>query len=336
MVGAWESRVGRELACRSVGIPPRSFRQRLQRERGELAAQPSRATGLARKPPPSKLSTQEEDQVVEHLCSERFCDVGVAEAWATLLDEGTYICSLRTMHRVLKDRGLSGERRQSGQRGHHPKPRVVASAPNMVWVWDITRIPGPHKGAWFYLYSVMDLWSRMTVGWTVSTEETSEVAEELMKVTARRQGVRRHELIIHSDRGAQMTAGNIAELYDSLGVRRSLSRPRVSNDNPHAEAQFKTLKYRPDWLARFDTVQDVVEHCDKFFGWYNHKHHHSGIGLVTPAQRHAGNGQLVDRLRQEVLDAAFESHPERFPNGRPKPPHQPSLVWINPPKKHSK
>ena len=296
---------------------------------------PSRATGQPPKPHPAKLTEEEENLVVEYLCSERFCDVGVAEAWATLLDEGIYICSLRTMHRVLKDRGLSGERRQSGGRDRHPKPRVVASAPNMVWCWDITRIPGPSKGTWFYLYSVMDLWSRKVVGWTVADVETDEIAERLMAVTIEREGVVEHQLTIHSDRGAQMTAGNMSNLYDSLGVRRSLSRPRVSNGNPHSEAQFKTLKYRADWPDRFDTIDQVIDHCEDFFAWYNYEHHHSGIGMVTPVERHAGNGDLINRQRQKVLDAAYEAHPIRFPKGRPSPPKQPSLVWINPPTRHS-
>ena len=269
------------------------------------------------------------------LCSPRFCDVGVAEAWATLLDEGTYICSLRTMHRVLADQGLSGQRRQGAARDRAPKPRVVATAANEVWVWDISRLPGPGKGHWFYLYTIWDLWSRMTVGWTVNTEETAEVARQLINTTARRQNIEPKQLTIHSDRGTQMTAGTITELYDTLGVRRSLSRPRVSNDNPHAEAGFKTLKYRPDWPGTFETVEDADRHCEQFFEWYNHDHHHTGIGLVTPAQRHAGNGALIDTRRQVVLDKAYAAHPERFPNGRPKPPKQPATVWINPPEQHT-
>lgn len=273
--------------------------------------------------------------MVEYLCSERFCDVGVAEAWATLLDEGVYICSLRTMHRVLADRGLSGERRQSPARDRAPKPRVVATAPNMVWCWDISRLPGPSKGHWFYLYTIWDLWSRYAPGWTVNTQETAAVAERLISVTVKRQNIDRHQLVIHSDRGAQMTAGTITELYDTLGIRRSLSRPRVSNDNPHAEAGFKTLKYRADWPGHFDNLNAADQHCQQFFNWYNHQHHHTGIGLVTPAQRHTGNGALIDTQRQTVLDQAYEAHPERFPHGRPRPPKQPSIVWINPPERHT-
>ena len=273
--------------------------------------------------------------MVELLCSERFSDVGVAEAWATLLDEGVYLCSLRTMHRILTEQGLSGQRRQGTARDRAPKPRLVATAPNMVWCWDISRIPGAGKGQWFYLYTIWDLWSRMAVGWTVSTEETAAVAEQLIDTTVARQKVDRYQLIMHSDRGAQMTAGTITELYDTLGVQRSLSRPRVSNDNPHAEAGFKTLKYKPDWPGSFDTIDDAMAHCQQFFDWYNHDHHHSGIGLVTPAERHAGNGAIIDRERQAVLDTAYEAHPERFPNGPPKPPKQPSRVWINPPTKHT-
>jgi putative transposase len=185
------------------------------------------------------------------LCSDRFVDGGVWECWATLLDEGIYLCSESTMHRVLRDHVLAGQRRQR-RPGRHPRPRLVATAPNTVWVWDISRLPGPGKGVWFYRYAVWDLWSRKTVGWCVDIVETAEIAEWLMTVTIKREHVDRGQLIIHSDRGAQMTAGTITDLYDMLGIRRSLSRPRVSNDNPHAEAGFKT--YRLDWPAQFATL----------------------------------------------------------------------------------
>ncbi|MBK6311250.1 MAG: transposase family protein [Candidatus Microthrix sp.] len=184
--------------------------------------------------------------MVDTLCSDEFVDVGVDEVFATLLDDGTYLCSPSTMHRILRDRGLSGQRRQANPRKGHHRPRVVATAPNMVWVWDISRIPGPAKGVWFYLYLVMDLWSRKAVGWCVDIEETAAVAEKLIATIAAREGIARHQLEVHSDRGAQMTSGTLAELYDTLGVRRSLSRPRVSNDNPHAEAAFKN---RPTGLT---------------------------------------------------------------------------------------
>jgi putative transposase len=280
-VVAWEPRVGIVLACEAFGVSPRSWRHRAQAERGESRPRVSIAAGGPRRAHPAKLSAGEAGRVVEVLCSERFCDVGVAEAWATLLDEGVYLCSLRTMHRVLAEQGLSGQRRQGQARDRAPKPRVVATAPNMVWCWDISRLPGRTKGVWWYLYTIWDLWSRAVVGWTVNTQESADVANGLISTTAARQRIDRHQLVIHSDRGAQMTAGTITELYDTLGIRRSLSRPRVSNDNPHAEAGFKTLKYRPDWPNQFDTLNDADRHCDRFFNWYNHEHHHTGIGLVT-------------------------------------------------------
>jgi len=201
----------------------------------------------------------------------------------------------------------------------------------MVWVWDISRLPGPSKGSWFYLYAVWDLWSRKTVGWCVDTVETAAIAEKLMTVTAAREHVVRHQLTIHSDRGAQMTAGTITELYDQLGIRRSLSRPRVSNDNPHAEAGFKTLKYRPDWPTRFTSIEHAIAHCEQFFDWYNNEHHHTGIGLLTPADRHAGNGTRIAAARQAVLDDAYQHHPERFPNGPPRPPNNPPACGSTPP-----
>ncbi|MEZ5252702.1 MAG: IS3 family transposase [Microthrixaceae bacterium] len=329
-IDLWAPRVGRDLACCAFGVAPRTWRHHRQKRDGQLAVRPSRATGQPRRDHPAKLSLAEEVAVLEVLCSQRFVDTGVAEVYATLLDEGIYLCSESTMHRILRDRGLAGQRRQRRAQ-NHPKPRVVATAPNMVWVWDISRLPGPAKGTWFYLYAIWDLWSRKTIGWCIDTEETAAIAHKLINVTATREGVDRHQLIIHSDRGAQMTSGTLTELYDQLGIRRSLSRPRVSNDNPHAEAGFKTLKWRPDWPTRFATLHDAIAHCETFFAWYNHQHHHSGIGLLTPADRHAGNGPAINTARQHVLDTAYDTHPERFPNGRPHPPHQPARVWINPP-----
>lgn len=335
-VNEWIPRVGIELACQAFGIPPRTWRYHLQRRTGRLPLRESRASGLVRRTHPAKLSPVEEQAVLDALCEARFVDVGVSECWATLLDEGVYMCSQSTMHRVLRDHDLAGQRRQQSRRDRHARPRLVATAPNMVWVWDISRLPGPSKGIWFYLYAIWDLWSRKTVGWCVDIVETAEIAERLITVTCQREHVVRHQLIIHSDRGAQMTAGTITELYDMLGIRRSLSRPRVSNDNPHAEAGFKTLKYRPDWPARFATIDDAIAHCETFFGWYNNEHHHTGIGLLTPADRHAGNGTRINLARQTVLDSAYQQHPERFPNGHPVPPRQPARVWINPTELHTR
>ncbi|MDA3033210.1 MAG: IS3 family transposase [Actinomycetota bacterium] len=330
-VASWEPRIGRTRACRAFGISDRTWRHHCQGERGDARKRHSRATHGPPKPHPAQLTPDEKDAVVAELCSPRFCDVGVAEAWATLLDEDTYLCSARTMHRVLAERGLTGERRQQPPRDHAAKPRVVATAPNQVWVWDISRLKGPSKGFWFYLYAIWDLWSRKIIGWTINTVETADIAHHLIDVTCGREGVDRFQLIIHSDRGAQMMSVTLTELYDQLGVRRSLSRPRVSNDNPQAEAGFKTLKYRADWPGSFATLADAVAHVEAFVDWYNHDHHHTGIGLVTPADRHAGRGQAIDLARQATLDAAYAKHPERFGYGRPTPPNQPDRVWINPP-----
>ncbi len=330
-INQWAPRVGVELACTAQGVSPRTWRYHEQKRRDELPERPSRATGVARRSHPASLADDEAARVLAVLCEPRFVDVGVTEVYATLLDEGVYLCSESTMHRILRRNGLSGQRRQHEPRYGHPRPRVVATAPNMVWCWDISRLPGPTRGVWFYLYAIWDLWSRKTVGWCVDTAETAEVAHQLITVTAQREHVDRHQLVIHSDRGAQMTSGTLTDLYDALGVRRSLSRPRVSNDNPHAEAGFKTLKYRPDWPARFATIDDATAHCEQFFDWYNNDHHHTGIGLLTPADRHAGNGDRIRAARQNVLDRAYHAHPERFPNGVPSPPRQPARVWINPP-----
>lgn len=331
LIGEWTGRVGVGLACRAFGVPERTWRHHRQRLRGELPVRRSRATGQPRRAHPAKLSEEETARVLAVLCEPRFADSGVTEIWATLLDEGVYLCSESTMHRILREHGLAGQRRQHPGRVGHSRPRVVATAPNMVWCWDITRLRGPARGIWFYLYVIYDLWSRKAVGWCVHPEEHAKTAYRLIEYTARRERVDRHQLIIHSDRGAQMTSGTLTDLYDTLGIRRSLSRPRVSNDNPHAEAGFKTLKYRPDWPEQFDRIDDAVAYCEQFFWWYNVEHHHSGIGLLTPHDRHTGNGHRVHQARQHTLDQAFKAYPERFPNGRPTPPEQPAKVWINPP-----
>ena len=334
LIDTWADRVGVSLAVTAFGVNERTWRHDRQAREGRGRPWVSRSTGEPRREHPAKLSTVEVEAVVEVLCTERFCDVGVGEIYATLLDEGTYLCSPSTMHRVLRERGLAGQRRQR-QAYNHPKPRVVATAPNMVWVWDISRLPGPAKGVWFYLYTIWDLWSRKTTGWCVHETETAAVAKKLFTVALAREHIDRHQLTIHSDRGAQMTAGTITDLYESLGISQSLSRPRVSNDNPHAEAGFKTLKYRPDWPVRFTDLDHAESHCEQFFQWYNYEHHHTGIGMLTPADRHAGNGQQIHRARQATLDTAYTATPQRFPNGRPQPPKQPARVWINPPQTHS-
>ncbi len=328
---AWEPRIGRTQACRAFGIHERPWRHHCQDQRGDARERKSRAREGPPKPHPAKLTEEEKRKVLDVLCSPRFCDVGVTEAWATLLDENTYLCSPRTMHRILAEQDLTGERRQSGTRDKAGRPRVVATAPNQVWCWDITRLAGPSRGVWFYMYVIYDLWSRKIVGWTIDKAETAEVAENLITVTCGWENVAEHQLTIHSDRGAQMTSQTLADLYDVLGVRRSLSRPRVSNDNPHAEAGFKTMKYRSDWPGSYETIEDAMQHCESFVNWYNHEHHHTGIGLLTPADRHAGRGQAISRARQATLDQAFEEYPERFPGGRPVPPLVPERVWINPP-----
>jgi putative transposase len=335
LINDWSDRVGVRKACLAFGVPDRTWRYYNQKQRGEVRVRPSRRRVGPRKPHPGALTKAEEDEVVGLLCSERFCDVGVTEAWITLLDEGVYLCSVSTMHRILRKRGLNGERRQAAGREPKPKPRVVATAPNMVWCWDISRVPGPARGYWFYLYTIYDLWSRYAVGWTVAKSETAEKAEVLINTAVARQKIDRHELIIHSDRGTQMTSATLSDLYENLGIRRSLSRPRTSNDNPHAEAGFKTLKYKSDWPDRFDTLDELKDHCEQFFNWYNYQHHHSGIGLLTPADRHQGNGHLINLQRQTTLNQAYKNHPERFPKGQPEPPYQPQQVWINPPTKHT-
>jgi len=266
------------------------------------------------------------------LCSERFCDLAPAQVYATLLDGGTYLCSETTMYRVLREHDLVGERRRGHRRstGYEP-PRLHASGPNQVWSYDISRLVGPAPRVWFYLYVVLDIFSRKIVAWTIDTEETAAVAKRLIAAGCRRNSIDADQLKLHSDRGTQMTSTTIAELLEDLGVTRSLSRPRTSNDNPYSEANFKTTKYRPDYPARFDTIEQARAWMRDFVDWYNHEHYHSGIGYHHPADVHDHTALAVTTARQAVLDQAFAEHPARFRHRPPTAAPPPTEAWINKP-----
>jgi len=269
--------------------------------------------------------------VLDALHSERFADKAPAVVHAQLLDEDVMLCSVSTMYRVLRASGEVRERRNQRRHPDHPVPRLVASAPNSVWTWDITKIAGPKKWTHFHLYVVLDLYSRVVVAWRLERMEDSTLAKELLEEAYRKQGVQPGQLTVHADRGTSMASKTVAQLFVDLGVNKSHSRPRVSNDNPFSESQFKTLKYRPNYPGRFGSLEDARAHFRRFFSWYEHEHYHSGIAYLTPHQVHYGFAEEVLERRQRVLLAAYKAHPERYVKGPPKAPRVPEKVWINEP-----
>lgn len=267
---------------------------------------------------------------MEVLNCERFCDRAPAQVWATLLDEGTYLASVSTMYRLLRARHQVRERRRITRHPAHLKPELVATGPNQVWSWDITKLAGPYKWSWYQLYVILDVFSRYVVGWLVAPRESARLAEELIAQAIFTQGVGQGELTIHADRGSSMTSKTVTQLLADLGVLQSHSRPHQSNDNPYSEAQFKTLKHFPAFPRRFADISSARAFCGGFFEHYNHEHRHTGIALHTPADVHFGRAEDVRSSRQVVLDAAYAAHPERF-RRRPCAPVLPEAAWINRP-----
>ena len=312
-------RIGKREACAVLGIP----RIRLYRtEKPRSAARTS----------PRALSQPEREAVRQELNSERFQDCAPREVYATLLDEGRYLCSWRSMYRILDEHQEVRERRNQLRHPNYSKPELLATAPNQLWSWDITKLLGPSKWTYYYLYVILDVYSRYVVGWMIAERESAALAEALISQTCLRQGIQRGQLTIHADRGSAMTSKPVALLLADLGVTKTHSRPHVSNDNPYSEAQFKTLKYRPDYPSRFGSQQDARAWANRFFDWYNHEHHHTGLALLTPANVHFHRAQVVLQKRQVVLHAAYTRTPERFVKGAPVPMQVPQAVWINPPK----
>jgi putative transposase len=283
-----------------------------------------------RGPSPRRLSDLERQVVLDVLHSDEFVDQPPPEVYATLLSRGVYHASIRTMYRVLAASGESGERR--AQRGPmtHVKPTLLATAPNQVWTWDITKLRGSLHGVFYCLYAILDLFSRMTVGWLLAERESAALAERLFADTVARHGIEPGSLTVHADRGAAMRSDGLAQLLGSLGVVRSFSRPHVSDDNAFSESQFKTLKYQPDYPERFSSLAHARAWCQEFFGWYNDHHQHSGLALFTPADVFYGRVEEVAVRRQAALDDAYAQHPERFANGPPVVRRPPTSVAINP------
>jgi len=319
---------GIAAACATLGVPRSSlYRARQPEVVAETPAEPT-----VRPAPPRALSQDERSQVRDILNSERFQDQAPREVYAQLLDEEQYLCSWRTMYRVLAEHEEVRERRNQLRHPVYAKPELLATGPNMVWSWDISKLRGPSKGLYYYLYVIIDIFSRYVVAWMIAEVESAELAEQLITEACTKQSVQRAQLTIHADNGGPMVAKSVASLLADLGVVKSHSRPYVSNDNPYSEAQFKTLKYRPEYPERFGSLADARRWARTFFHWYNHKHHHTGLGLLTPAEVHAGRAETVRQKRQAVLQRAFEAHPERFVNGAPHPAPLPEAAWINPPK----
>jgi putative transposase len=302
----------------------------------------SRATFYRRQLPPAPreprprshraLPADERANVLAMLNSDRFADKAPAQVWADLLDDDTHLCSVRTMYRILASSGEVRERRNQLRHPHYAKPELLATAPNQVWSWDITKLKGPEKWTYFYLYVVLDIFSRYVIGWMVAQRESAALGQDVVRTACERQGIERGQLIVHADRGSPMVAKSTALLYADLGVGKSHSRPHVSNDNPFSEAHFKTLKYRPELPERFGSVQDARRQVEPLLRWYNDEHKHSSLALLTPADVHYGRADAIIAARQRALDAAHTAHPERFVRGRPKHPSPPAAAWINPPR----
>ena len=282
-------------------------------------------------PQPRALSLVERKEIKRVLDSDEFVDEAPATVYAKLLDQGTYLGSVSTMYRVLHEHHEVRERRRQATHPAHKKPELIAERPNQIWSWDITKLHGPEKWTYYYLYVILDIFSRYVVGWMLARAEWADLSKRLINDTVAKQGVARDQLTLHSDRGSPMIAKQVVHLLADLGVTKSLSRPHVSNDNPYSESQFRTFKYRPDFPDRFGSYEDARGHCGRFFPWYNDDHRHSGIGLHTPADVHYGRAEAIREQRSVVLLDAYGKHPERFVRQIPAPPALPAVAWINKP-----
>lgn len=312
-------------ACRAFGVPRASW------YRHERPVPVAYGPKQRRASPHRALSVTERANVLETVNSPPFADQAPAEIVATLLDESRYLCSERTMYRILRDHDQVRERRRVLRHPTYQRPELLATRPNEVWTWDITKLKGPVKYVYFQLYVMLDIFSRMVVGWMLADREQDELAGQLISETCERQGIVPDQLSIHADRGTSMTSLHVAALLANLGVTKSHSRPHVSNDNPYSESHFKTMKYRPDFPARFGCLADARAFCRLFFDWYNNVHHHSGIAMLTPADLHAGRGDAILLARNGVMLSAYGQHPNRFVNGKPAVRGTPDAAWINPP-----
>ena len=317
--------VGAAAACRALVIPRASYYRDLLPDKEPVVA-------MVRPSPARALGEEERRIVLAHLHSERFVDQAPHQVYASLLDEGIYCCSIRTMYRLLDNNAEVRERRDQLRHPTYHKHELLATGSNQLWSWDITKLLGPAKWTYFYLYVILDVFSRYVVGWMLAPAESSELATKLIKETILKQEVPPNQLTLHADNGSSMKSKPVAFMLADLGVTKTHSRPHVSDDNPFSESQFKTMKYRPEFPDRFGSLADARAHCQEFFQWYNNEHHHSGIAMLTPYEVHYGLAADVIDNRQRVLTAAFELHPERFVRKPPQHAKLPEAVWINPPK----
>ncbi len=317
------SHVGIMPACEALKVSRASFYRSLN---------PAPSPKTKRPDPPLALSLSERQTVLDELHSQRFQDKAPVQVYAALLDEGRYLCSIRTMQRILAaEHGSVKERRRCVQRPAYVKPELLAVGPNQVWSWDITKLKGPVKWTYFYLYVILDIFSRCVVGWMVAHREQKALAKRLTKQSCLKQRIEPGQLTLHADRGSSMKSKVVAQLLGDLGVTKTHNRPYVSNDNPYSEAQFKTLKYCPQFPQRFGSIQDCRTFCLDFFAWYNKEHRHSGIALMTPEQVHYGLAEGIYEQRSVVLKNAFDKNPNRFKHRIPVPQSPPKEVWINKP-----
>jgi putative transposase len=317
--------VGVTAACRAVG------RARGSHYRQHRKSPPPPKRERVPSGQPRALSAVERKEVLRVLHHPDHVDEAPATVYAKLLDAGVYLASTSTMYRILRAEGEVCERRRLATHPPAARPELLATRPNAVWSWDITKLLGPAKWTWFYLYVIIDIYSRYVPGWMLARAERAHLAERLLADTITKQQVSRDQLTVHADRGTSMASKPVAFLLADLGVTKSHSRPHTSNDNPYSESQFKTLKHRPEFPDRFGCLEDAHAFCGRFFGWYNGEHRHSGIGFHTPADVHYGRAELVQVQRARVLDAAYVAHPERFVRKPPTPPQLPTAAWINKP-----
>lgn len=315
--------VGVAEACRVLQVPRATFYRRRGRQR-------RRASPPPRPRPHNAMSPTEKQEVIALLNCPANADLAPRQVYAQTLDAGRYACSVRSMYRILDENGEVRERRNQLRHPPYKKPELLAEYPNQVWSWDITKLRGPAKWTYFYLYVLLDIFSRYVVGWLVATRESAELGKRLIREACEREGIQQGQLTVHADRGSPMTAKSMALMLADLGIIKSHNRPHTSNDNPFSEAQFKTTKYRPSYPGRFGSVQDARAFCGPFFNWYNTEHCHSGIALLTPVTVHHGNVDEVLRARDRALAGAYAAHPERF-RRMPTAPRPPKAVWINPP-----
>ena len=321
---SYKNQISIDALCDALLIPRATY-YRHERKRTVAAVKNKRPQ------PKNSLRDEEKQQVLDLLHSERFADKTPYDAFNTMLDEGEYYCSPRTMYRLLAGQGENKDRRQ--QRCHRDaiKPELIASMPNEVWSWDITKLRTTQKWVYLYLYVIIDIFSRYVVGWMIADRECKELARRLIQESALKQGIQPNQLTIHSDNGPSMTSHTVAQLLDHLGITKTHNRPYVSDDNPFSESQFKTLKYCPEFPGKFEGLKAGEIFSRKFFNWYNKEHYHSGIAWLTPESVHYGYAEQILDKRYYALMQAYLKNPIRFNNKPPKKKELPKAVYINPP-----